>query len=442
MLVAIAIKHSAKIIQLLKSPYLLIFSIILGVALGTLYPDLAKSIEFIGDIYVNLLKLCVLPILLSAICISTTHLVSVPNSRGFISKLVAVVVTTQFLVSIIALIFGLIIQPGSGISPTTLASLGVQINNSGIDYEVALNSPPKIDVENPFLKLLSSTIPSNIFASLSENHSLQVVFFAILFGISLGLINRSSSSKLLLGLEEIYTSFRMIIKWLTAWLPLGLFSLIAAQIAKTGFATIVLMSKFVLLSTSVLVLIYILSILVLWFRAKTSLRQVLSASKEYSILTMATSNSSAGLPSALYGLTETLKFDQQAVNAVLPVGIIAFRYGVVAYFTLIALFASQLYGVSLGFNQLALIVVGSIFAALASSGSAGVATLPALDIVFKPLALPLDSVLILLIAIDPVLNPLRATTNISTAMAGSAILANRQEKSTAIADHHELDAGG
>lgn len=442
MLIAIAIKRFAKIIKLLKSPYLLIFSIIFGVALGTFYPDSAKSIEFIGDIYVNLLKLCVLPILLSAICISTTHLVSVPNSRGFIPKLIAVVVATQLSVSIIALILGLIVQPGSGISSKTLASLGVQINSSGIDYEVALNSPPKIDTDNPFLNLLSSTVPSNIFASLSESRSLQVVFFAILFGIALGLINGSSSSRLLMALEEIYTSFRMIIKWLTAWLPLGLFSLIAAQIAKTGFATIALMSKFVLLSTIVLVIIYILSVLVLWFRAKTSLGQVLSASKEYSILTMATSNSSAGLPSALYGLTETLKFDEQAVNAVLPVGIIAFRYGVVAYFTLIALFTSQLYGVSLGLNQLALIVVGSIFAALASSGSAGVATLPALDIVFKPLALPLDSVLILLIAIDPVLNPLRATTNISAAMAGSAILANRQETSTTIADHHEPNSGG
>ena len=238
----------------------------------------------------------------------------------------------------------------------------------------------------------------------------------------------SSTSRILLALEEIYSSFRMIIKWFTTILPIGLFSLIAAQIAKTGFVTIVLMGKFVMVSSITLILIYVLNILMLWVRSGQSLVTVLKSSKEYSMITMATSNSSSGMPSAIYGLTETLKFDTQIVNAVLPISIIAFRYGVVTYFTLVTVFAAQLYNVNIGVNEGLLIIVGSMFAALASSGSAGVATLPALEIVFKPIALPLDSVLVLLIAIDPVLNPLRATTNISAAMVGSSLIAPRRDR--------------
>jgi proton glutamate symport protein len=422
------LKQSKKLTKIIGTPQLLIFSILLGIALGILTPNFAKSIDFIGRIYVDLLKLCVLPILFSAICISTAQLINVPDSRKLILKLVIVLLSTQFLAGAVALSVGLIFQPGAGINEQTLASLGGQINQSGINYEVALNSSPKIDTENPFLNLLTSTVPSNIFESLSENRSLQVVFFSILFGVALGLMKTSSTSRILLALEEVYSSFRMIIKWFTTILPIGLFSLIAAQIAKTGFVTIVLMGKFVMVSSITLILIYVLNILMLWVRSGQSLVTVLKSSKEYSMITMATSNSSAGMPSAIYGLTETLKFDTQIVNAVLPISIIAFRYGVVTYFTLVTVFAAQLYNVNIGVNEGLLIIVGSMFAALASSGSAGVATLPALEIVFKPIALPLDSVLVLLIAIDPVLNPLRATTNISAAMVGSSLIAPRRDR--------------
>ncbi len=421
-------KQLAKLSKFAGTPQLIICSIILGVVLGTQHPDIAKSLEFVGRIYVDLLKLCVLPILFSAICISTAQLITVPDSRKLIVKLVVVLLATQFMAGSIALFAGLIFQPGAGINEQTLASLGGQINLSGINYEVALNSPPKIDAENPFVNLISSTVPNNIFEALSESRSLQVVFFSILFGVALGLLKGSQKSKILLSLEEVYSSFRMIIKWLTTILPLGLFSLIAAQIAKTGFVTIVLMGKFVVVSSITLVIIYIVNILMLWIRSGKSLRRVWESSKEYSMITMATSNSSAGMPSAIYGLTETLKFEAQIVNAVLPISIIAFRYGVVTYFTLVTVFTAQLYNISIGFNEGILIIVSSMFAAVASSGSAGVATLPALEIVFKPLGLPLDSVLVLLIAIDPILNPLRATANISASMVGSSFIAPRCDR--------------
>jgi proton glutamate symport protein len=421
-------KQVSQLVKKVSAPYLLLLSIILGVGLGTMAPEVAKNIEFMGRIYVDLLKLCVLPILFSAICISTAQLVNIPDSRQLIFKLVATLVGTQFLAGALALVAGLVFQPGGGISEKTLASLGGQINVSGINYEIALNSPAKPDPENPFLNLISSTVPSNIFEALSGSRSLQVVFFSILFGVSLGLMKGSSSNRILMALEEVYTSFRMIIKWVTAILPLGLFSLISGQIAKTGFATIALMGKFVIVTSVTLILIYIVNLVMLWVRSGQSFRMVLKSSREYSMITMATSNSSAGMPSAIYALTEKLKFDAQIVNAVLPISIIAFRYGVVTYFTLVTVFAAQLYGVHIGLSEGLLIIIGSMFGAIASSGSAGIATLPALEIVFKPLALPLDSVLVLLIAIDPVLNPLRSTTNISASMVGSSFIAPRQDK--------------
>lgn len=425
MFISPLLRQAKKLAKIVGTPQLLLLSILLGVSLGVAAPNFANSIEFIGRIYVDLLKLCVLPILFSAISISTAQLINVPNSRKLILKLVVVILSTQFLAGAIALLVGLAFQPGKGLNEQTLAALGGQINQRGINYEVALNATPKPDTENPFLNLISSTVPSNIFEALSESRSLQVVFFSILFGVSLGLMKASSTSRLLLLLEEVYTSFRMIIKWLTTILPLGLFSLIAAQIAKTGFATIVLMGKFVIVASITLILIYALNVLMLWMRSEKSLVAVLASSKEYSMITMATSNSSAGMPSAIYGLTETLRFDPQIVNAVLPISIIAFRYGVVTYFTLVTVFAAQLYGVNIGVNEGLLIITGSMFAAVASSGSAGVATLPALEIVFQPISLPLDSVLVLLIAIDPMLNPLRATTNISAAMVSTSFIAPR-----------------
>jgi proton glutamate symport protein len=417
-----SLRFLKKLRKLSHGPYPIFGSILLGIWLGFANKDIAKSLEFIGKGYVDLLKLCVLPILLSAVIISASRLTQLPNIKSFVIKLVGILIFSQFASGLIGYLIAFTFGPGRNLNQNTLDSLGAQINVSGIDSEINLNKPIAVE-KNPLLELFTSAIPSNIFEALAENHSLQVVVFAVTFGVALGLIgNSSAKTRMVQALEEVYDSFRKIVKWVNALLPLGLFSLLSVQIAKTGAATIVIMLKFVAITVSTLVGLYVVSFIILWVRSRASLKKVWSASEEYTLLTMATSNASSSLPSAIQCLVDRLHFDEQLVNAGLPISVIAFRYGNVAYFVIAAVFASQLYNLPIRVDQVLLVVTGAMFAALASAGSSGLATLATLDVVFRPLGLPLDAILVLLIAIDPIISPFRATINVSGSVAACALV--------------------
>jgi proton glutamate symport protein len=417
-----SLSNLKKLRKLTHGPYPIFGSILLGIWLGFSNKELAKSLEFIGKGYVDLLKLCVLPILLSAVIISASRLTQLPNIRSFVMKLVGILIFSQFAAGAIGYFIAFTFGPGRNLNQNTLDSLGAQINFSGIDSEINLNKPIAVE-KNQLLELFTSAIPSNIFEALAENHSLQVVVFAVTFGVALGMISNSTAkTRVVHALEEVYDSFRKIVKWVNALLPLGLFSLLSVQIAKTGAATIIVMLKFVIITVSTLVGLYIISFLILWIRSRASLQKVWDASEEYTLLTMATANASSSLPSAIQCLVDKLHFDEQLVNAGLPISVIAFRYGNVAYFVITAVFASQLYNLPIRVDQILLVVTGAMFAALASAGSSGLATLATLDVVFRPLGLPLDAILVLLIAIDPIISPFRATINVSGSVSACAMI--------------------
>jgi len=410
------------------SPYALGLSAVIGVTLGLTLPNVARALQPIGKGYLDLLRLCVLPIVLTAIIISACKITKLPNAGGFVSKMICVFVCAQISTAVLSLVIALVFQPGANLNANTLTSIGAEINNKGINYEININAPLPPDGENPFINLLSSTVPSNIFSALAKSRSLQVVFFSILFGTALGLIHDSNiTSKVISGLEEIYQSFNKIVKWVNALMPIGLFSLLANQTASSGTSTLGVMLKFIVVSIATLVIVYAVNFGIVWFRSKASFKQVWLASEEYTLLTMATSNSTSTIPSAIQCLHDSLNFDAKSVNAGVPIGVVAFRYGTIAYFVTVAVFASELYDLKLSFSHVALIILGSIFGAISSSGAIGVATLQALDIVFKPLGIPLDGIMVLLIAINPVVNCFQATVNVSASVAVCSIVANLDE---------------
>jgi Na+/H+-dicarboxylate symporter len=103
----------------------------------------------------------------------------------------------------------------------------------------------------------------------------------------------------------------------------------------------------------------------------------------------------------------------------------------VIYFALATLFVAQLYNKEIGVADWVIVVIGSILAGMSTSGATGVLTLTMLDIVLNPLKLPLEAVLVLLIAIDPILDPLRTLGIVHSGMAATALVA-RQEREVCV----------
>ncbi|MEM6449934.1 MAG: cation:dicarboxylase symporter family transporter [Cyanobacteria bacterium P01_D01_bin.105] len=415
------------LVQLLRSPWAIAFSVILAVYVGTTYPGVTAATAPIGQLYLGLLKMCVFPVLLSAITSSIGRLMGSPEAKRYVQRIVVVFPLGLLMVSSLTAIITAIARPGNDLSQETLSTLGVLVNQSGIDLEISLSEPAIEVVAEPGMdSFLLSLVPENIFSALSEGRTLQVLCFSIIVGVSLGLLKEQFTDKIFSALDSIYQSFNQLIHWLTVILPFGLFSLLSYQLSQQGLEVVTSMFNFIVVALGTFLAIYALSTLVIWRRTALSLPSVLLAMRETTILALATSSSLACLPSAIATLSDQLKLERQTIKLVTPLSITICRFGSVIYFSLGALFVAQLYEKSLGVSDFVIIIVGSILAGMATSGVSGILTLTMLGIVLEPLKLPLEAVLVLFIAIDPLMDPFRTLSIVHTGMAATAVVAQQQ----------------
>ncbi|MEM9264296.1 MAG: cation:dicarboxylase symporter family transporter [Cyanobacteria bacterium P01_F01_bin.13] len=416
----------------LRSPWAILISVVLAIYMGTAHKETATLLAPLGSFYLGLLKMCVLPILLAAITTSIGKLMRSSNAAQSIKRILVVfplgLVATSGLTVVLAAIAG----PGRNLSARTLESLGVLVNDSGIDLEMALTGPLPEETSRGVASFLISLVPDNIFSALSQGETLKVLIFSIIVGISLGLIRDRVTEPCFDILEAIYRTFNQLIDWLTMILPIGLFSLLAYQLSQQGVEVMLSMINFVIAALVVFLVIYVLSTLVIWQQSKMSFSKVLAALREPTILALATSSSLACLPSSIAQLSEALKFSRQTVNLVTPLSITICRFGSVIYFALGSVFVMQLYDKPINLGNVAIVVVGSIFAGMATAGVTGILTLTMLGIVLEPLQLPLEAVLVLFVAIDPIMDPFRTLGIVHTGIAATAVIADKSTGNTII----------
>jgi proton glutamate symport protein len=422
---AIPLKFS---IHWFKSPWAILISVILGIYLGAFHKDIAVFLKPIGDLYLGLLKMCVLPILLAAITTSIGKLMRSSNAGQYVRRILMAFPLGLLITSGVTVLIALVVGPGRNLSEATLNSLGVLVNDSGIDLEMALTGPIPEEESLGLSTFLLNLVPENIFDALSTGQTLKVLVFSMIVGISLGLIRDRVTDPCFDILEAVYKTFNQLINWLTMILPFGLLSLLAYQLSQQGVDIILSMLNFILVGISIFVIIYILSTLIIWQQSKTSLPKVITAMREPTLLALATSSSLACLPSSITQLTESLNFERQAVNLVTPLSITICRFGSVIYFALGALFVAQLYNKPLGLTGICVVMIGAIFAGMATSGVTGVLTLTMLGLVLEPLKLPLEAVLVLFIAIDPIMDPFRTLGIVHTGIAATAVVADLEKQ--------------
>ncbi|MFG6094535.1 cation:dicarboxylase symporter family transporter [Leptothoe sp. ISB3NOV94-8A] len=416
----------------LRSPWAILISVALAIYVGTTHQEFAILLAPLGNFYLGLLKMCVLPILLAAITTSIGRLMQSSNAAQYIKRILVIFPLGLLSASGLTVILAAMMGPGRNLSTKTLESLGVLVNNSGIDLEMALTGPIPEESSRGMASFLISLVPENIFNALSQGETLKVLIFSIIVGISLGLIRDRVTEPCFDILEAIYKTFNQLIDWLTMILPLGLFSLLAYQLSQQGLDVMLSMINFVIATLVTFLVIYVLSTIVVWQQSKMPIIKVLSALREPTILALATSSSLACLPSAIAQLTEALNFSRQTVNLVTPLSITLCRFGSVIYFALGSVFVMQLYDKPIGPVSIMVVIVGSIFAGMATAGVTGILTLTMLGIVLEPLQLPLEAVLVLFVAIDPIMDPFRTLGIVHTGIATTAVIADKSSGKTII----------
>ncbi|MCG8610665.1 MAG: dicarboxylate/amino acid:cation symporter [Pseudomonadales bacterium] len=420
--------------EFLLSVWAILAGAIVGVLIGTQKQEWVEYIAPFGDLYLNVLKMCILPILITAISMSIGKLLKSHQHTHYIRRMFAVFAFGLVFTSGLGVLAGVSMEPGSNLSEESLSVLGKTIQGANQpDLEINLLEP-FAPVEPPSLlkSFFVNLIPDNIFNALSNGSNLKVLFFAIIFGFAVGSIPKEASDSMLSFLDATYKAFAKLVSWLMYLLPFGLCGLIASNLSQVGIDILLAMFKFVPLVIGAFLILFIASSLVIGIRVGNFFLPF-QALKQPVIISLGTANSLATLPSALEGMHKKLGYDKQAVDLLVPLAISLCRFGPVLYFATATLFVAQLYDIPLGFTGLLVVFVGAILAGMATAGTSGVVSLTMLGIVLTPLGLPFDAVIVLFIVVDPIVAPFRVLAIVHTACAAvSVIITDREKEATAL----------
>ncbi|HMU05248.1 MAG TPA: dicarboxylate/amino acid:cation symporter, partial [Saprospiraceae bacterium] len=364
-------------------------------------------------IFINLLKLIAIPLILVSLIKGLVDLQDISKFKVMGIRTFLVYVSTTIIAVSIGLLMVNIIMPGDSVSPDTIAQLTGQAES---DMKVKIDNAATSTTSGP-LQFLVDMVPDNFFKAASGNSNmLQVIFFAIFFGISLLLVDKKVGQPVIdffNGLNEVIMKMVDLIMLMAPYAVFALLSALIVEITNPDlFIALIWYMVTVLLGLILMILFYAL---VVYLYVKKSPLEFYKAIAPAQLLAFSTSSSAATLPVTMERVEEHLGVDKEVSSFVCPLGATINMDGTSLYQAVAAVFICEALNFELTFAaQLTIILT----ATLASIGSAAVpgAGLIMLVVVLESLDLPAESMAIglaLIFAVDRPLDMCRTIVNIT-----------------------------
>lgn len=390
--------------------YFILISVASAFLLGVLTPTLFEHIQFLGDLFINLLKLFALPLICSALIAALGDLSGNFSSLKSLSKkLLSYMVISEIIAVTIALCLFHFFQPGVSGNPDMLLK--------GQEYQAPT-------MENfGFTSFLTSIFPDNIFYSLTHFELLPVVAFSIMFG--LGCTAAGSSTKPIINLAiSIRDASTKCLNGVMFLAPIGIFALVGRGVAESHLSGN-LQENFGALLGFVGVLVLGLFLHGLWqllavmFISKQKISHILQQSLPVFSTAFGTSSSVATLPIAMQ-TADNLGSKSFVTRFMLPLCASINVGGMMMYEMAAVLFFSQMLGMDLSLSQQILLALACILGGMAEGGIPET-SMVSLVVVFRIVNIPLSAITFLL-PLDRIIDRLRTVVNIFGNMCGVIII--------------------
>lgn len=361
----------------------------------------------VGNVFLRGIKMIVVPLVLCSLISGAASIGDIKKLGRVGGKILTYYVLTTALAVTIALIFANIINPGAGLNmplPT--------------EYKAA---------EVPFIMdVFTNMIPTNPIESLVKGDMLQIIVFAILFGISITLIGESAKP-LLNVINQANDIMLKIIGIVMLVAPYGVFALISKVLITQGIDVLLPLLKY----TFTILLVLLIQMLLVYGSALKILGKV-NPIKFYKkfwtvmVVAFSTSSSNATIPVNLDTCQKRLGVPESISSFTIPLGATVNMDGTAIMQGVAAIFIAQLFGVDLNFTQQLLII---LTATLASIGTAGVpgAGIVMLAMVLQQVGIPLEGIAIVL-SVDRIIDMCRTVVNITGDAVGTVIVSNSEKE--------------
>jgi proton glutamate symport protein len=376
-------------------------ALILGIAVGAVFHGNEKVMAIIvpiGDIFLHLIKMIVVPIVIAALVVSIAGVGDIKK----LGKLGGKTILYFEIVTTIAIALGLLaanlFHPGSGLDTSTLEKSDIS------KYEATT----KTVGSQGFAETIVHIVPTNIFESMAKGDLLPIIFFSVFFGLGIAAIGEKG--KPVLGFfEGVLEAMFWVTNQVMKFAPFGVFALISVTVAKFGIATLIPLGKLVLAVYVTMILFVVVFLGIIAKMSGTSIFVLMKVLKDELILAFTTASSEAVLP-RLMDKMEKFGCPKSVTSFVIPIGYTFNLDGSSIYQAIASLFVAQMYGINLSITQQITLLLVLM---LTSKGMAGVpgASFVVVLTTLGSMGLPLEGVAFIA-GVDRILDMARTSVNV------------------------------
>jgi DAACS family dicarboxylate/amino acid:cation (Na+ or H+) symporter len=378
-------------------------------------PEVMEIIQSVGQIFLRLLFMLVLPLLFSALAVGVAEMGDLKSLGrvGYKTLLFTI------MVSAIAVGIGLGMvnwfRPGDGVDPL----LAQQLLAQGAEGASAIvgNAPKSIEAGQFFLDM----IPSNVVTAAAENQILPVMVFALIFGIGMVMAKSRATDQLQETLQGVFEVMMKLINLVIKLAPIAIACLMFNLAAVFGWDLLVRLGAYALVAIGAMAIhMFVVYPLLVWIFGGMNPLKFAIGVKEPFVVAFSTASSNATLPIAIKAAEENLKLPKRISRFVLTVGATANQNGTALFEGVTVLFLAQFFGVELSMGQQLIVMLVCI---LGGIGTAGVpaGSLPVIALILVMVGVPAEGIGLIL-GVDRFLDMCRTTLNVTGDLVAATVV--------------------
>lgn len=415
----------------LKLHWQILIAIGLAVIAGTLAGETAaiggvplyEIFDFVGTMFINALKMLIVPLIMSSIIVGVAGIGSSGNLGRLGGKTLGFYVVTTLSAILVGLLLVNLVQPGivDGEPARDLLALDADTD----DLIARVGDKGAGDVVEIFKRM----VPENVVNAAARGEMLGIIFFCLLFGYFMTRLEHDYAEPLFKFWNAVFQVMMLMTEWVMMFAPIGVFGLVARVVAKTGFDAAGPLISFALVVAVALAFHMLVTLpILLRLLGKVSPRGMLRTMSPAMLTAFSTASSSATLPITMDCLEKGAGVSNRISSFVLPLGATVNMNGTALYECVAAMFIAQAYGLQLDvLTQFSVVLI----ALVTSIGVAGIpsASLVAIAIILAAVGLPMEAIAILFV-FDRILDMARTSVNVFGDACCAIIIAHLEGEKT------------
>lgn len=350
-------------------------AVVVGILVGLLIPASGNYLKIVGDVFLRLMQMAI-PILILGQIVQAVGSINPKELTSLGGRTIAVFGISSLAAALWGVLMAVIFNPGYGVKMTGFQDASIKAQ--------------EISITDTILNF----VPKNIFDSLTQGSIIQIIVFALFFGLALNKYLQSHSEtqlfQIIVDFNEVIIT---VIRYVMYLAPLGIFALIASTISHLGLQIILPLVKYLLVYGLGTILFLGIWILVITLYCKVSPLRLITNMKNMSVMALATTSSAITLPVALEETETKLGLSKRITNLVLPLGMSLNSNGSAMHMAFTVMTIAQMYQLDFDITKMIYLAITATFVSLANAVVPG-AGLVSLAVIVPQMGLPIESIAI------------------------------------------------